>query len=108
MKLGEKQELFTELQAILILYMRSRGYRPRLKFVKRCQDCPIGIDGCHQMSLAEDIDLFDSEGNYLTETEDHREFGEFWKKLHPLCRWGGDFSNVKDGNHYSITHNGKA
>jgi hypothetical protein len=57
----------------------------------------------HRVALAIDIDLF-KDGVYLSRTEDHREFGEFWEKLHPLCRWGGRFS---DGNHYSLEHEGR-
>jgi hypothetical protein len=29
--------------------------------------------------------------------------GKYWKRQHPLCRWGGDF---QDGNHYSLEHEG--
>ena len=28
--------------------------------------------------------------------------GNYWKSLHPLCRWGGDFE-TRDLNHFSIT-----
>jgi len=52
--------------------------------------------------LAVDLELF-KDGAYLTKTEDHKALGEYWKTLHELCRWGGDFD---DGNHYSLTHGG--
>jgi hypothetical protein len=57
----------------------------------------------HRDALAIDLNLF-KDGAYLSGTEDHRPFGEWWVKQHELCRWGGNF---KDGNHYSITHNGR-
>jgi len=67
----------------------------------------IGKDGLkhmpkslHYEGLAIDIDLFKN-GIYLTSTEDHQSFGEFWEGLHPDCRWGGRF---RDGNHYSLTY----
>lgn len=59
---------------------------------------------CHKLRLAIDLNLF-LDGEYLTETEDHEKLGEWWESLHPLCRWGGRFSNP-DGNHYSLEHNG--
>jgi hypothetical protein len=59
-------------------------------------------NSCHKLKLAKDINLFKN-GDYLEDTEHHRELGEFWESLHPLCRWGGRF---QDGNHYSLTHDG--
>ncbi len=103
MTLGQKQELFTRCLVLLLKRMIDQGYQPRLKFVSRCEECPIGHDrSLHKSSLAGDIDLF-KDGEYLTATEDHREFGEFWEGLHELATWGGHFD---DGNHYSITHQG--
>lgn len=34
--------------------------------------------------------------------------GEFWKKLHPSARWGGDFKNVRydDIYHFSFEYRG--
>lgn len=58
----------------------------------------------HKLKLAIDLNLF-WKGQFLTDSESHRPIGEWWEAQHPLCRWGGRFS---DGNHYSITHNGIA
>jgi len=52
----------------------------------------------HYRRLAIDLNLFTREGEYLTSTEAHRPFGEFWKSIGGT--WGGDFPR-KDGNHYS-------
>lgn len=57
----------------------------------------------HKVRLAIDLNLF-KDGKYLTETEDHRVFGEFWEALDPDCRWGGRFN---DGNHYSLEYQGR-
>lgn len=57
----------------------------------------------HRLSLAQDFNLF-KDGKYLDKTEDWLFFGEWWEKLHPLCRWGGRF---KDGNHFSLEHEGR-
>ena len=57
----------------------------------------------HCDQLAEDFNLFKN-GVYLDKTEGWAPLGEWWEKLHPLCRWGGRF---RDGNHLSLEHNGR-
>jgi hypothetical protein len=59
-------------------------------------------NSCHKLKLARDLYLT-RDGEYLTDTEDYRELGEWWEKQHDLCRWGGRFA---DGNHFSFWHNG--
>ena len=95
-ELFNKRKLFTSLIPQLLNKMMEDGYVPL-----------IGKDGLKHMKgslhydgLAMDIDLF-KDNVYLTGTEDHRVFGEFWEGLHPDTRWGGRF---KDGNHYSLTY----
>jgi len=58
----------------------------------------------HCDRLAIDLLLF-KDGIYLTGTDDYKTLGEWWEKQNPLCRWGGRF---EDGNHFSITHEGRA
>ncbi len=98
-ELFDKRAKFTELIMHLIQHMIECGYTPLL-----------GKDGLKHMSnslhydgLAVDIDLF-KDGKYLSDTESHRQFGEFWEQLDKDCCWGGRF---KDGNHYSVTYQGK-
>jgi hypothetical protein len=113
MTLGERQEMFTYLLAELILFIYGRGYKVRMGEVLRIKAqaeanaaSGAGIsNSLHLDKLAADLNLF-REGTFLTETEDHREFGEFWKSLHPDCCWGGDFSKP-DGNHYSLSFDGR-
>ena len=97
-ELLEKQTKFVFFKAFLILHAYSLGYKMsqpdcRSKHMKNSN---------HYIGLAEDFNLF-KEGDYLKDTEDHRQLGEYWEKLHPLCRWGGRWG---DGNHYSMEHNG--
>jgi len=102
----EKQALFMRLQAELVLYMISMGYHPVGDWFYRDKETAkrLGFENSnHTRCLAIDINLFDKDWNYLTKTEDHRIFGEWWEQRHPLCRWGGRFN---DGNHYSFEHEG--
>lgn len=99
-ELGDKRKLFTRCLALLLCKMIEKGYHPM-----------IGRDGLKHMKgslhydgLAADIDLISPDGKYLTSTEDHKPFGEYWESLDPLCCWGGRFN---DGNHYSVTYQGK-
>ena len=101
MKLGEKQELFSRCLSQLLTHIFLNGYDVRMGDV-------LAHDGhmensLHYQKLAADLNLF-YKGVYQTATEDHKQFGEYWENLHPLCTWGGRFD---DGGHYSITHEGR-
>lgn len=56
----------------------------------------------HKKRLAIDLNLF-KDGKFMSNTEAHRELGEWWETQHSLARWGGHFH---DGNHYSFEHEG--
>jgi hypothetical protein len=113
--LGAKQRLFSRLLPRLLDRIHGEGYECTmaegyvgLSIDKATEDTPHLRDGGHFNKLAQDIDLFKFNAqtfrfDYLTQTADHQQFGEFWESLHELCRWGGRFS---DGNHYSIEHGG--
>lgn len=116
MSLGSKQKLFSRLLPKLLLYIHGQGY-----------ECAMGEgyvglsgkdahvhrhDGGHYKKIAQDLDLFKFNmqtltWEYVTDSEGHRPFGTYWKGLHELCRWGGDFSQP-DGNHYALEDGGVA
>lgn len=100
MTLKEKRILFTSLLPKLINKMIEDGMKP----MTGRDGLPHKKNSLHFDGLAIDIDLCDAEGNYLKDTNSHREYGAFWCSLHELCRWGGDWG---DGNHYSITDGGR-
>lgn len=105
-ELGDKRRLFTKCLVKLLAKMIENGDEPM-----------IGRDGerhmansLHYDGLASDI-ILTRNGVVLTKTEDHLEYGKFWESLHPDCYWGGP--GIKpdglknDGNHYSVTYQGK-
>lgn len=105
-ELLDKRIKFTRFKAMLICKMIEQGYQPctgkdGLKHMK---------DSLHYDGLAVDIDLY-KDGKYLSQSEDHRVFGEYWESLDPDCFWGGDGLKKdglkNDGNHYSVTYQGK-
>ncbi len=109
MKLGERQRLFAKLLPRLLDYAHEQGYELTLGDAYRDPRLhgALGVkmgyghkDSNHKNRLAIDLNLF-KDGVFLQATEDHKPLGEFWEKLHPLCRWGGRFKSP-DGNHYSV------
>lgn len=112
MKLSEKRILFSQLISKLVLWAAENGYDLAYDQVKRSQAEATanaasgkGIsNSLHLVGLAADLNLYIN-GVYQETTEAHKAIGEKWKSMHPLARWGGDFTR-KDGNHYSLEHNG--
>jgi hypothetical protein len=118
MNLGEKQRLFTYLQAKLVIYAYEElgvaltvgdAYRdPRSH-----GDYGVKKEGIygrtksnHKRRLAMDFNLFfqlDDKWVYQRTSAAFQELGNYWESLHELCSWGGRFN---DGNHFSLMHQG--
>ena len=114
MTLSEKQQLFARLFAGLIREALRQGFQLTLGEVWRPAETArlyaekgIGTpNSLHISRLAADINLF-RDGQYLTRSEDYVSLGVWWETRHPLCRWGGRFTRP-DGNHFSLTHEGRS
>ena len=113
MRLGERQELFSILIAQHILWLHKMGYQVRLGDAFRDPRVHGKVGekkgyskafSMHKDKCAVDINLF-YDGKFLTKTKDHEESGEKWESRHPLCYWGG---RIDDGNHYSLSYEGRA
>lgn len=112
MSLRQKQSIFAFLSARLMLYMNENGYEftygetyrspeeaARLvKLYKAGKGPKATLNSLHSKKLAIDLNLFKN-GKYLSDTESHRMFGEWWERQHINCRWGGRYG---DGNHYEF------
>ena len=97
--LRQKQSRFAHMVPLLILFAYEKGYEITLGDAYATRGHMA--NSLHYKRLAIDLNLF-SGGVYLETTEDHRELGEFWESIGGS--WGGRF---KDGNHYSLEHNGR-
>ena len=95
MSLRKRQSEFAHKVGLLIQEAYDLGYE--LTFGDAWAKDGHKKGSFHYKRLAIDLNLF-KDGKYLTETEDHRPLGEYWKYLGGT--WGGDFKH-KDGNHYS-------
>ena len=102
MTLREKQSKFSKMVALLILFAYEKGYELTLGDAYRDPRVLHGSPrSLHRVRLAIDLNLFKN-GKYLSTSDDHQELGEFWESIGGS--WGGRF---KDGNHYSLEHNGR-
>lgn len=109
MKLTEKQVLFAQNVAELIIFIFDNGYMCTLGEAFRTKEqaeiyakSGIGIvNSQHCKRLAIDLNLFSQDGEYLTETKYYKKFGEYWKTLDFDNVWGGDFKS-SDGNHFEM------
>ena len=118
MDLMQKQGLFVVNLAKLILFADSKkyvltfgeAYRPPELAKLYAEDGRGVVNSLHTLRLAVDFNLFIN-GIYHTRSESFKPLGTYWKTLHELNRWGGDFKDSKgrpkpDGNHFSMEHNG--
>ena len=92
--LQPKQSEFVRMVALLIQYATQLGYE--LTFGDAYATDGHIRGSYHYQRLAIDLNLF-KDGEYLTETEDHKPLGEFWEQIGGT--WGGHWN---DGNHYSF------
>lgn len=105
--LREKQSLFAELLAQLIIWIFAQGWEVTLG--EGYDDDGKGHmpQSLHYARLACDLNLFVG-GEYIT---GHHpawdEIGAKWMSLHPLARWGGLFAS-RDYNHVSLYHEGRS
>ncbi len=99
MTLREKQSKFALMVSKLIQWAYNQGYE--LTFGDAYARTGHIPNSLHYSRLAIDLNLF-KDGKWLNKTEDHRPLGEYWESMGGS--WGGRF---RDGNHYSLEHDGR-
>lgn len=113
MTLRQQQSLFIRLLGLLIAWTYASGYELTGKeLLRTATEAALNASrgtgiahSLHLLGLAQDYALFKDDVN-LTGLEDWRPLGEYWKTLHPLCCWGGDFTTRPDADHFSLTWQG--
>jgi hypothetical protein len=111
--MSKLQEEFAQSAAKLIQKAQEMGFTVTLGEAWRTPeqaqwnaDHGKGIShSLHMERLAIDLNFFKN-GAYITDGSQLKEVGEWWKSLGTSYRWGGDFSHLPDGNHFSITPDG--
>lgn len=99
MTLRDKQAKFALMVAGLIKWAFQNGYE--LTFGDAYARDGHKRNSLHYDRLAVDFNLFRN-GVFLFKTEDHEPLGIFWESIGGS--WGGRFG---DGNHYSLSHEGR-
>ena len=108
------QQVFSTCVAKLILYAQTEGIGVTIGEVwrsapeaERLYAAGLGIRySVHRDRLAVDLNCIKG-GVYTTDLAPYRVLGEYWKTLHPLARWGGDFEHV-DPDHFSFEWQGRS
>ena len=105
-----QQSIFvTELVPRLLSWCRATGkvvtagelWRPPEMVAIYVQRGMGSATSLHPDRLAIDLNLI-VDGELATTVEAYRPMGEYWKQLHRLARWGGDFKNRPDADHFSM------
>lgn len=115
MTLHEKQVLFTKNVASLIDYVSSNNhsltfgeaYRPPEMAAIYAKEGKGIVHSLHTERLAVDMNLFDSDGNLLSQWSDYERYGKYWESLHTQNRWGGYFvskygGKLVDSDHFEM------
>lgn len=94
-----KQSRFARMLVLLLCYCELSGLKITLGDAW-AHDGHME-NSLHYIRLAIDLNFF-RDGDYLIDTEDYRDAGEYWESIGGS--WGGRF---KDGNHFSLSYQGR-
>ena len=114
MTLNEQQRKFAYFFGKLLMWAFENGYEVVIGEVLRTEaqqkiylqeGKSKTLDSDHLKKCAGDVLLFKTPTSgygYITDSTAYKPLGDYWKSLHPNCRWGGDFKNLADGNHFEF------
>ena len=111
MGLRQRQSEFALAAALLIQKADELGYEVTLGDAYRDPRVhgDFGVAGgygrsssVHKLRMAIDLNLFDRNGEYITDDRGHKHLGKWWEKTFKEfdAAWGGRFNG--DFNHYSF------
>jgi len=107
MTLRETQSVFALLIAKLMVWINEQGWEITVGDFNRPDGKGHMQNSNHYIRLAADLNLF-VDGEYITtDSIQWQRIGAWWEAMHPLCRWGGRFTQV-DLNHFALEWNGRS
>lgn len=109
--LREKQTRFALALGGLIGKAQELGYNVTLGEAWRSPEQALynarhglgTVNSLHTQRLAIDLNLFTAEGRLVTDDTGHKELGKWWCEQSADFCWGGNFTHLKDFDHYSLT-----
>jgi len=112
MSLSQEQCWFAKDISLLIKEINLKGYQCTFGEALRTQEQADiyakegkGIhDSLHCSKLAIDLNLFDGNGNYITDYKIYEPFGIYWEALGSKNRWGGFFVSKYNGHIVDSDH----
>ncbi len=107
MTLRETQSVFALLIGKLMVWINEQGYELTVGDFNRPDGKGHMAVSNHYIRLAADLNLFVDDEYKDKDCLEWQKIGAYWEALHPLCRWGGRFTQV-DLNHFSLEWNGRA
>lgn len=63
------------------------------------------VHSLHTLRLAIDLNFFKA-GAYVSDGSHLEDIGAWWESLGPRYCWGGRFTHLPDGNHFSLSPDG--
>ena len=111
MKLSEKQQIFTENIAKLIVYSYNYGIKLTFGHAWRSQEeqkrlVSAGksktMNSKHLNRLAVDFNFFVN-GKLTYKREEIQPLGDYWESLHPSNNWGGNWASFVDTPHFEMS-----
>jgi hypothetical protein len=112
--LHQRQVLHVRLTSALIAWAQSQGYAltwgetyrlPAQAAANAASGAGI-LNSLHLQRLAVDFQLFDAQGNYLTDASAYQPLADYWLTLDLLCCAGYYFHSV-DADHFAISYQGR-
>ena len=108
--LQQKQEIFAYNTAKLIIHIFESGYKCTLGEAFRTQEQAMiyakeGLGIAHSKHcerLALDLNLFDSNGNFIHDDDMYKQFGTYWQNLNISNRAGCFWIHRPDADHFEM------
>lgn len=108
MTLSDKQFEFAKDVTKLLIYLINNGYKFTLGEALRTKEqqriyfdsgASLTMNSQHLDKMAIDLNIW-VDGDLTYNKDKLFRVGRYWKSLSPENRWGGDFKDISDANHF--------
>lgn len=108
--LSKEQQIFAQQVGLWLAYVYNQKYSITFGETYRTPEQAelnakkgIGIkDSLHCKRLALDFNLFDPNGNLVSDFKEYEKFGAYWESLDKVNRWGGRWKPTPEHPHQVV------